>query len=308
MYSNPLGISLLTEDGETIIVTRPTGDQVDVSNYYEFKYTSKIPTEVSRVLENVSRVVVELPFNTTSASLTLKASSRVELYIPTCSLDVVVILNKTKSSVDVPEGYRGVALEALMGENVSLSVLAYNEGGSATVHITIYAKASHSNVAADTASSAVEWLWSHGILQGVNKEDLSGASQTVIDVISEFCSKGSSLSVMVYWNGTAWKWVERPLYVPTMATPKPTPTTTIVSPTTVKTMRSTSTMSPEVDLYIKETGAVEARRVVESGVTSAPLGAGTTSTAGTALPVSLLAGITVGVVAALAAWLLLRRI
>ncbi len=245
VYSNPLGISLITEDGETIIMARPTGDQVNVSDYYRFKYTSSIPSEVSGVLQNASRVVVEMPFNTTGSSFTLKGASGVELYIPMCSLDVKVILNKTESSVDVPQGYRGVTLEAPGGGNVSLSVLAYNEGGSAIVYITVYAKADHSKAAADTAVSAMEWLWSRGILQGVSGEDLSEASQTVAGVISEFCSRGSSLSITVYWNGTAWEWIERPMFVLTMATPMPTPTVTTVSPIATKTVRTVSTTSPE---------------------------------------------------------------
>jgi hypothetical protein len=307
VYSYPLSISLVTGDGKAIYIARASGDRVDVSDYYRFKYSSSISTDLTETLRNVTSVIIEMPFNTTSATYTLKGVGEVEVYVPRCSLDVTVILNKTKSNVEVPQGYRGVTLEAPGDGDASLSVLAYNEGGTAVVDVFVSARADKSEAAADMAVIALEWLLTHGILQGVGEEDLSGASQAVMGVILDFCSRGSSLSIVVYWNGTAWDWMEKPPFTPTTATPMPTPTTTTVSPITTKVVDLLSKTRSRVQA---EEGKAEARGVMESGLANTKPGTSVTSVAGaeTALPVSLLVGLTVGAVAAVATWLLARRV
>ena len=304
-YSNPLTISLTAGDGRVIVVANAAGDQVNVTDYYKFEYTSSLPAEASGLLQNATSVIVEMPFNTTSASFTLKGVGEVEVYVPMCSLDVKVVFNKTSSSVDIPRGYRGVTLEAPGGESVNIAILAYNEGGSAVVRITVYAKADHSSNAANMAVGALEWLWSHGLLQGMDGEDLSRASQVVANVISEYCSRGDSLSILVYWNGSSWEWWETPMYKPVSATPVATPTSVDLYSATTTTMKATSlTVSKSTSPAV----ATEAQAGTGPLGAKATLGASGTSAAGWAAPSGLLAGLMVGVVAALAVWLLVRRV
>lgn len=295
-YSSPLNIWLALKDGRIVQAARASGDPVNVSTRYHFKYKARIPYNLSGVLEEASRVVIEVPLTVAGSTLKPRATGDVRVN-NACRLQAWVALNKTESRVDAPQGYSIVSLETPSGGAWRLRLQAFNCNGSAVVLVETYTVAGRQAQAANLAASALDWLLSHGILGGLSRGDVSGAAKALASAVHSLCGRPGTYSVVVYWNGSSWVWAEKPVIL------RPVTVTTKLEPSTYTSSLEASGASPTPGPRGLGGGSEGAGR--GGAGAHAPPGGGS-GRAGAGL--SLAAGVVVGVVAAVVARLLAGRV
>lgn len=311
MPENPLGLVLVFSSGYHLVLERPSGGNVSIEagDRYEVTWSGKGLPEFLE-FKDIKQVKVWAEVLLNGSNLHLEAWGVPEYYEPICDIRVVILLNRTNTRVELPEGIAHVTIRGTRYYPYFVVTVYQEKESYASIEILISTRESLLSNISLTMPSIIEWVAEKGLVTGFSLEDAKEIGHMLLWLIQGLCEPWGSGKAVIYWNGTSWTHISPEQITGPLLTPTPAPTrTTTASTPSVTTIEYISTTSPSVAETEEHGIASATHRYVEEatgGLLSEQQGTTEASRAFGGTP--LVTGVALGLVAALVTWMLVRRL